>query len=362
VISLVLALALAAPGAPLEAPTDAGMPLRAETSTAPDAGAPTIELPRFTPRADAFSEFSARFAYDGPDSTTFSVPRVQLGLDAEWYGATGRVLVEGAYATAGGALIGVSGDSVVVRLREAWAGYRFHFLEARLGLVPTLLIPELERGFRHRELTADGLELHRFLAPADFGGTLRVEFPAEFGWAGVAVTNGEGYTSRELNDGKNVELTTLVRPLTFVSKLRPLELVGSASFGSAGLPAVATQRLGGGVQWSTAVLGVGVSAFYARGLLADPSREGALVEGFARAMLFEHLLLAGRVTWFKRSLAGDDAQLETIVSAGGTVAFVEAFVAWVRTMTFGEARTALPGIDAHELRVVARFRWPEWIP
>lgn len=319
-----------------------------------------IPLPTFTPRVDAFGEFSARLPTSGPALPVFSVPRVQVGLDADWLGASGRVLAEGAYATNGGALIGVQGDSVVLRLREAWGGYRWRFLEARLGLIPTLLIPELERGFRFRELTPDGLEANRLLAPADFGGILRAHLPAEYGWLGVAVTNGEGYTSRELNTGKNVDVTALVRPLAALGV--PLEVLAVGSVGSSGLPEVPTVRAGGGVQYSAQHFGAGASAFWAKGLLADPTREGVLAQGFVRGTVLEHLQLVARAQWFQRSLSSEDAVFEGLAGAGGSVLFIEGFVAYVRTLTLGAARAALPGVDAHEVRVVMRLRWPQWTP
>ncbi|MGV3623640.1 MAG: hypothetical protein ACO1OB_22665 [Archangium sp.] len=328
---------------------------------APDAGVvESLPLPTFTPRVDAFGEFAARMPTSGPALPVFSVPRVQVGMDANWLGASGRVLAEGAYATNGGALIGVQGDSVVLRLREAWGGYQWRFIEARLGLIPTLLIPELERGFRFRELTPDGLETHRLLAPADFGGILRLHAPGNYGWLGVAVTNGEGYTSRELNTGKNVDVTALVRPLASLNV--PLEVMAVGSFGSSGLPEVATTRAGGAIQYSAQNFGVGASAFWAKGLLADPTREGVLAQGFARGTLFEHLQLVARAQWFQRSLTSEDAVFEGLAGVGGSVFFIEGFVAYVRTLTLGAARASLPGVDAHEVRVVMRLRWPQWTP
>ena len=314
--------------------------------------------PTFTPRADVMGDFSARFPSEGPTLDAFSVPRAQLGLDAQWLDASARVLLEGAYATTGGALVGVSGDSVVIRLREAWGGYRWRFLEGRLGLVPTLSIPELERCFRFRGLAADALESTRLLPPADFGGSLKVQLPLELGWLGASFTNGEGYTSRELNPAKNLELTALIRPVPG----RPLELLLIGVVGSTGLPVIPSTRVGGGVQWTSAAFGASVSGFYARGFLADATREGVVVEAFARATLFEHLLLAARAQWFARSLSSEDAVFDALLGVGGAVAFLEAFVAWGRTLALGAARTALPGLDAHELRVVLRVRWPEWIP
>ena len=116
------------------------------------------------------------------------------------------------------------------------------------------------------------------------------------------------------------------------------------------------------MQWSSLRLGLGATAFYARGLLLDPSREGLLVQGFVRGTLFEHLLLTARAQYFNRSLRGKDATFEALAGVGGQVAFLEAFVAYVRTVTLDDARAALPGVDGNEVRVVIRARWPQWIP
>lgn len=325
-----------------------------------DAGT-ALDPPHFTPLLDAFGAFDARFAPGAPAETVFSVPRVQVGVEGEWRGAQARVLVEGVYATRGGALLGVAGDSLAVRVREAWAGYRWRFLEARLGLISSLLIPELERAFHFRELTADGLEVHGLVAAADYGARVTAHLPLELGWVGVALTNGEGYTARELNPGKNVELAAAVHPLPR-GAASPLSVVGLASFGSTGLPAVTTSRYGGGVQWSDAVFGAGVNAFAAQGLFGDMARRGLLVQAFARATLFDRLLLAGRVSWLRRDLAGDDSFTAWLVGAGVKAAFVDLFLAWEQTMLFGSARTALPGLEAGALRIVVRARWPELVP
>lgn len=337
------------------------LPLLALYALAQVDGGTPLPLPEFTPRADAFTQYAARFPSEGAPSNEFSVPRVHVGLDGDWLGAHARVLVEGAYATSSGALIGVAGDSVVVRLREAWGGYRWKFLEARLGVIPTLIIPELERGFRFRELAADGLESARLVSPADFGVSAKVDLPADYGWIGAAATNGEGFTSRELNVGKTLELGVLVRPLMSLNA-KAFEVLLQAHLGSQGVTSSSSMRLGGGVQWSTEHFGVGATGFMARGLLADPSREGVLAQLFARGTLFDHLLLAARAQWFQRSLINEDAVIDTTLALGGTVSFLELFVAWQRTWTLGAARTALPGVDANELRVVLRFRWPVWHP
>lgn len=323
--------------------------------------AATSDAPVFTPYVDAFAEYGARWPSDGPAANTFSVPRVHAGVEAAWKGATARVLLEGVYSTQGGALVGVAGDSVVVRLREAWGGYRWRFLEAKLGMVRTLLVPELERAFRFRELTPTALESNRILAPADLGGVLLGHLPADYGWVGVSVTNGEGYASRELNPGKNVELVAAVHPLPS-GRFWPVTLVGTAVFGSTGVVESATQRFGGAALWSGRKLGVSLSGFAVNGYLGDAARRGYQLEGSVRGELFDHLLLAARAQYFRRDATRDDWILEAMGAVGARVSFVEAFVAVVRTALSSEARAALPGTDSTDVRLVLRVRWPPLQP
>jgi hypothetical protein len=325
-----------------------------------DAGVPALELPTLTPFVDAFGAFEARMPSDSAAWNAFEVPRVHLGLGAQWRGVEAKVLVEGVYATQGGALVGVAGDSLVARLREAWAGYRWNFLEARLGLVPTLMMPEQEKAWRFRSLSADALERFALQSPADFGVTLSATLPRGYGLVAVAVTNGEGYASRELNPNKNVEVLAVVHPLPVLAA--PLAVHGVAMVGSQGLPAATTNRFGGGVAWSGEALGAGVDAYAVQGLLADGGRRGVMVQAFARGTLFEHLLLAGRLAWLSRDATRDDTQLEVLGAVGFGLGPLESFVAVGHTFLSGAAKGALPGVEGTDVRVVARFKWSAVVP
>jgi hypothetical protein len=319
------------------------------------------DLPQLTPRLDVFSEYAATWPTGAAASNTFSVPRAHVGLDAEWHGAKAGVLVEGAYATQGGALIGVAGDSVVVRLREAWGGGQWRWLEGKLGLVPTLTVPEVERAFRYRELAADALETWKWKSPADFGASLKATLPEGYGWVGVQVVNGEGYTQRELNPGKNLEATVSVHPLP-AGVAAPLSVLGSAMVGSTGAAQVPTQRLGGGLLWGGEAFGAGATMFWASGLEGDGTRKGLLGQVFARAELFEHLLLAAKVTVLERQLGSTDSVVDLVGAVGGRYRFLEGFVAVQRTLLSGAAVAALPGEDATQLRFILRVRWPDASP
>jgi hypothetical protein len=212
-----------------------------------------------------------------------------------------------------------------------------------------------------RELGPTALEGYRLLAPADLGALVRATLPGGFGWVGAAVTNGEGYTSRELNPGKNVEVAAAVHPLP-AGRWWPVTLVAGASFGSSGLPEIATHRFGGAAMWAGRQLGVSAGLFGIFGLDGDAAQRGYVFEVTARGMLFEHVLLAARWQYLRRSTTFDDAVMDVMGAVGGRLSFVELFFAVGRTTGIGAARTALPGNDATQVRLVARARWPELNP
>lgn len=329
----------------------------------PDPGAhhPRSGL-RLTPLLHLVGEYGARFPSAARRSNAFSLPRAHGGLEVRLGAARGRLLLDAAHATAGGALLGVSGDSLVVRVREAWAGYRRRTLgttiEARLGVVPSLLSPAMERAWQHRALGAVALERFQLASPTDFGLSLQLELPWRLGWAGVAVTNGEGYTARELNLGKNVEAALALHPLR-ATHLRRLVVLAGTTLGSSGLPESATVRYGGGVLWDGARLGLGITAFGFRGLLADANHSGYALEGFARATLIRHVLLAGRVQYLRRSLEARDDALDALVGAGLRVRGLDVFAAYSHVWLRGATWAALPGGAGGQLRLLASFKLPE---
>jgi hypothetical protein len=337
----------------------AGAPLVEVLSV--DAGTPGLlsEL-HWDPLVDVFGEYDFQQPTGAASFNTFAIPRAQLGLQGDWRGVRGRVVVEGVYSTQGGALIGTAGDSVVARFREAWGGYRWRFLEARLGMVPTLVVPALEGAWGLRVLAPDGLEAQRLVAPADLGATLRAVLPAGFGWAAIAVTNGEGYTQRELDGRKNVELAAVVRPLPQLAA--PLEVLLAYQYGSTGTTSERSDRLGGALLWNGARVGGGAAATWLLGLADDGGRRGLLLQAFARAELFERLLLAARVHWLNRDLTGvlgDNSAVDVIASVGARVAApLEIFASFHRALLSPLARAALPGSDVTGFRVTLRLRWP----
>ncbi|MFT3836945.1 MAG: hypothetical protein QM723_08105 [Myxococcaceae bacterium] len=311
-----------------------------------------IEL---TPQLDLFGSFEGVFPTEAKSDDRFAVPRALAGLEVQADGVRGRFLVEGVYSTEGGALIGTAGDSEVIRLREAWGGYRWRFLEARLGVIPDPQFAPLEHAWAFRQLAPDGLEAFHLSSPADFGASVRGWLPAELGWVAIAVSNGEGYGQRELNTGKNLTLAANVRP---VPGLKPLEVVASGVLGSAGVGNTRADRLGGGVLWDGGWLGAGVTAHAFWGLADDGGRRGLLLQAFARAQLFERLLLAvrGEHLWRDFSATADDSVSTLAAGLGVRLGFgCELFAEYERDALSPLARASQPGADVNVVRVVVRL-------
>jgi len=343
-----------APPPPAEAPATRAAAVRS-TPSPPASPFFTLGPLTLSPWLDVFGSFEGDWPTGAASYNHFAVPRSLAGLELSAEGFRGRFLIEGVYSTDNGALIGTAGDSIVLRLREAWGGYRWRFLEARLGVIPDPQFGPLEHAWGFRELSPDGLEAFRLVAPADFGASLRAWLPAELGWVALSVTNGEGYGQRELNTGKNLTLSATVRPLSFA---RQLEVVGSGVIGSTGLAQTQANRLGGGVLWDGDWLGAGVTAYGFWGLDDDGGRRGLLLEGFARAQLFERLLLAvrGERLWRDFSASSDDSITTFIAGVGVRVGFgLELFAEYERDALSPLARASLPGADLNTVRVVARL-------
>ena len=123
---------------------------------------------------EIFAQYSYRDTAGPGDNRTwfhaFDVPRVHGAVEGQWEAARGRVVLEATRSASEGSLIGVAGDSLVLRVREAYAAYRaWDVLDVSAGVVPTLTVPELDGTWMLRPIAPSGLEASGLLSPADLG-------------------------------------------------------------------------------------------------------------------------------------------------------------------------------------------------
>lgn len=287
----------------------------------------------------------------------FDVPRVHAAVEGEWQTVRGRVVVEATRSAAEGSLVGVAGDSLVLRVREAYAAYRpFGILEVSGGVVPTLTVPNLDGTWMMRPVAPSVLEANGLLPPADVGGRIRAELPAGYGFVAIAAYNGEGYTSRELNRGKNVEGAAEIHPLPH-GALAPLGVFGSFTGGSTGTALARANRLVTGLVWQGDVVRAGAFFAHAWGIADLGTARALALTAFLRVEPIDRLYLGARFDHVVRDTLNDP--LSAVSSVWGTVGYrvldpLEAFLAVSRNVPTRRAEDELPGSNFWDLRVVGR--------
>lgn len=333
-----------------------------EPANEPDA---TPSEPVFDPIAVVYAEYAFALRNDAAGATdwfhVFDLPRAHLGGGVAWEAARGRVLLEAVRSSSEGALLGVAGDSLVARMREAWLGADgWDVLEVRAGLVPTLVLPAVEHSWQLRAVAPTAMERAGLVSPADLGASVRAHLPARWGWIGVQGVNGDGYTRRELNRGKNVEVAAAIHPLAFSDATAPLVVLLAYSAGSRGVGLARSNRLTGGLAWHGEWLRGGGVVTWAQGVADDGDRSALAVEGFARMEgwpVVPRLIVGADAALHQRDLATRGDAVTTLIGAAGVrIAPPLAALVAVEGSLYGDAAAdALPGRDDLRLRLIGEL-------
>ncbi|MBC8067703.1 MAG: hypothetical protein IAG13_05160 [Deltaproteobacteria bacterium] len=203
-------------------------------------------------RADVFAGFRAG-KVGGTGMNEFRLDRTELGSGLLWKPTarleTGAVVALEAVRSAGPqSTTGIDGDSLVIRVLEAYGHAAVHVgpidIGARAGVVPERWIEQLEKGYDTRGFDALGSDRTRMFDRSDVGLSLTAS-----GWKGLVdidleIVNGEGRAQRELNAGKNITAIATVRPLRREHRKGPIVLAIHGGFrdGSLGIARVADRR------------------------------------------------------------------------------------------------------------------------
>ena len=310
---------------------------------------------------EVFAEYRYRHTDAPVDGSTwfheFDVPRVHGAIEGEWENAKGRVVLEAVRSAGEGALIGVSGDSFVLRVREAYGRYRFlDSIDVSAGVIPTLTIPDLDGTWMMRAVAPSALESSGLGSAADLGVKVKYDLPQKFGWIALAATNGEGYTSRELNRGKNIEAAFEVHPVPS-GPLLPLGVFASYTTGSSGTVSARADRLTTGLVWQGERVRGGLFFTYAWGVAQSGTQRAILGSAFVRVEPVKRVLLGARYDAWARDVgvAPNDEISTAWLTAGYRIADpIEVFLAGSRALATTRADAEVPGSDAWALRVIGR--------
>jgi hypothetical protein len=310
--------------------------------------------------AEVFAQYSFTSTNSQTSASTsassFDVPRVHGAVEGDYGPLFGRIVLEAVQSASQGALTGVAGDSLVMRVREAYAAYRFeHLLEVRAGVIPELTIPALDGTWVLRPVMASPQETSGLYAPADLGASVVATLPEHWGWLGVGAYNGEGYAQQELNTGKNVELAAEIHPLHFTGLL-PLGVFGSYTSGSQGTESARANRLTGGLLYQGKRIRAGADYTFGWGVGTNGTQDSSLVDGFARVEPVSRFIVGGRLSYLTRNTSALSA--DTVTSLMGTLGWrfgdpLEAFVAVTRAWASTEAQAEAPGSDFTQLQLIA---------
>jgi hypothetical protein len=304
-------------------------------------------------------QFIVTRAQDGSSSWfhQFDLPRAHAAVDARFKDVTGRLVVEGVRSASDGSLIGVAGDSIVLRIREAYAAWRpIESVELAAGVIPTLTIPEVDGTWMLRAIAPSTLESANLEPAADLGARATWQLPQNYGRIAIAAYNGEGYASPELNRGKNIEGAVEIHPIP-KGPLLPFGIFVSAESGSTGTELARANRGTAGLVWQGASLRAGIIATYAWGVDTNGAQRAVLADSFVRVEPINRLIFGLRASYLVRDVGANP--LDALTTFWATVGYrirdpLETFIAFSRSIPTSRADSELPGVNNWDLRAIAR--------
>jgi hypothetical protein len=191
---------------------------------------------------------------DGESLDAFTLDRAELGAMYR-FGAWGAELRMEAIRSSGPqSVMGIDGDSLLMRLKRGWGYGRFslaadHQVEVRAGLIPDAYKELLENDYDLRGLAPTMTERAGFFDTADLGAMVGYDGFDRRIRARFEVANGEGRNQVERNDGKNTTFALTVTPVAIRVHRGPLRisLHGAVRDGSVGVGSARNHRIAAGL-------------------------------------------------------------------------------------------------------------------
>ncbi|MFN3200820.1 MAG: hypothetical protein ACE366_20645 [Bradymonadia bacterium] len=316
------------------------------------------------------TELFAGYAMDEvPDGETFDeffLERAQVGVRGRWTPELGAELrLEAVRAATPDSVVGVDGDSLVMRVKRARVSWQLVLLGAQFrvegGLAPDIWIETLERAYRLRGVASTLVQRGGFSDQADLGVIVGAQLFSGKLRLMASLTNGEGRNEREQNSGKNATVVASVKALTGRLWGGPLDvsLHGMYRSGSRGVGLARDDRLGGAVTVLHPRVGLGVAYTAADGYAGRATLEATALESWLEVVVSPRLLgLFGRFDQWDP--AAQDAALDAtrnritggvfthVAGSTTTLERVRLYV-FVQQDAFGTDAGPVPGVgDAGE--------------
>lgn len=279
---------------------------------------------------ELFAGFRRSALAGGRKFSEFALDRAELGTQLWWRphwrldtGAATRI--EAVRSAGPQSLIGIDGNSLVMRLAQAYGHAAVHLgpisIGLRGGLVPERWLEQVEKGYDTRGVDPLASDRTVMFDRADLGATLTVS-----GWNSrveldASITNGEGRAQQELNRGKNTTLILTARPLRRRLARGPLALAihGLYRDGSYGLAldgaAGRNHRIAAALTFQSPWAFAGAEYVRALGFNARPDLVSDTLGAWASAYLFRHYLgIMASYAHIRQDVATPDTQVNVLTA------------------------------------------------
>ncbi len=230
------------------------------------------------PRAAIDGELFAGYRHERTASQRFDtveLERGEAGLGLDWSIAEAELRIESVRSAGPDSLTGIDGDSLVLRVKRAWAGVAVRpgglDLSARGGLIADPWVATLERSYDARAAAPTLAESSELFDTSDLGGALTAAYAGR-ARIDLALTNGEGRTEPEQNRGKNLTAVGEARlvELPIFCESAWLLVAGGARDGSRGLGSARDHRAMAALALAGPHLGAGVEVVRGWGASGRP--------------------------------------------------------------------------------------------
>lgn len=221
--------------------------------------------------------------------SNFELSRAEFGMQSAPQVWAWELRLEGIRSAGQDSLMGIDGDSFILRVKRAWGSYQLEksswSLVTRIGLIPDLWHLRIMSAFPLRALGASQGEREGFQDTSDLGAswTLSAYDQSIF----LSVSNGEGRRYPEQNQGKNVLIGLQLSAPLFEHRTY---LSIAYQDGSKGPSSSRNHRLYGVVCWPSSRLNLGITGTYAWGYRARPEQEVLAIQGWLATWIFPKYL------------------------------------------------------------------------
>jgi hypothetical protein len=227
----------------------------------------------------------------------FEVTRTEVSAGAREAGIGGGVVtIEAVRSASPQSLLGLDGNSLVLRVKHAFA-----FADPVLGpgqfkvaagLIPDVWIDGLEDGYRLRSARHSLSLDSKFFMTSDLGARVGYAAFENMVELNLQFANGEGANQLEMNEGKNLTAVLTVRPLTLevAEENMILAVHGVVRDGSLGPARARNHRFGGAWTLTHPLFQAGTEVVFADGFESRSERTPWIAGGWAEGLVFQDIL------------------------------------------------------------------------